>query len=78
MKYKIADINNIDEIILLLKEVIARLNSINLPLWNDELYTVYHIFDTTLNLKRTVLDPGNPPIFFMISDPSLSCSTVCC
>lgn len=36
MKYKIAEIKNIDEIILLLREVIERLNSINLPLWNDE------------------------------------------
>ena len=48
---------------------LLRLSHINfIPLWNDELYTVYHIFDTTLNLKRTVLDPGNPPIFFMISN----------
>lgn len=36
MKYKIAEEKNIEEIILLLKEVIARLNSINLPLWNNE------------------------------------------
>ncbi len=40
------------------------------PLWNDELYTLTYISDmgSALNFSRTFLDPGNPPLFFILSN----------
>lgn len=40
------------------------------PLWNDELYTLTFISNMGegLNLKRTLYDAGNPPLFFILSN----------
>ncbi len=48
---------------------LLRLSHIDfIPLWNDELYTICNISNGTLNLKRTIMDPGNPPLFFILSN----------
>ncbi len=50
---------------------ILRLSHIDfIPLWNDELYTFCFISDLgqNINLKRTILDPGNPPLFFILAN----------
>lgn len=50
---------------------ILRLSHINyIPLWNDELYTFCYISNLgeSFNLKRTFLDAGNPPIYFLLSN----------
>ncbi len=39
-----------------------------IPLWNDELYTICSISNGNLDLKRTIFDPGNPPLFFILSN----------
>jgi len=57
--------------VILLLAIILRLSHIDfISLWNDELYTLCHISDmgSALNLKNTFLDPGNPPLFFIISN----------
>ncbi len=56
---------------ILLIGLLLRVSHIDyLPLWNDELYTFCFISDLgkNLNLERTFLDPGNPPLFFIISN----------
>ncbi len=48
---------------------LLRLSHIDfIPLWNDELYTICNISNGNLNLKRTILDPGNPPLFYVLSN----------
>ncbi len=55
--------------LIILLGFLLRLSHINfIPLWNDELYTIYNIFDGSLNLKTTLNDPGNPPLFFILSN----------
>ena len=41
-----------------------------IPLWNDELYTFTVISECgkSLNLKNIFIDPGNPPLFFLLSN----------
>ena len=41
-----------------------------IPLWNDELYTYTVISDSAsgFNLKNIFYDPGNPPLFFFLSN----------
>ena len=57
--------------IILLVGIFLRLSHIDfIPLWNDELYSLTYISDlgNKINLKRTFLDAGNPPLFFIISN----------
>ena len=61
----------INFILILLLAFILRLSHIDfISLWNDELYTLCHISDMGLgiHLKNTFSDPGNPPLFFIISN----------
>ncbi|MBQ4647137.1 MAG: glycosyltransferase family 39 protein [Candidatus Gastranaerophilales bacterium] len=56
---------------ILLLALILRISHIDyIPFWNDELFTFCFISDMGrgLNLNRTFLDPGNPPLFFIISN----------
>lgn len=56
---------------ILLLGLLLRLSHINyIPLWNDELFTLCFISDMGrgFNLDRTFLDPGNPPLFFILSN----------
>lgn len=56
---------------ILLLALLLRLSHIDfIPLWNDELFTFCFISDMgkNLNLNRIFLDPGNPPLFFLISN----------
>lgn len=56
---------------ILILALILRLSHIDyIPLWNDELFTFCFISDMgkNLNLSRIFLDPGNPPLFFLISN----------
>lgn len=69
LKFKPSIKLNIFSIIFL--AILLRLSHINfIPLWNDELYTLTFISDmgNDLNLKNVFLDPGNPPLFFIISN----------
>lgn len=64
-KYKANPKINILAILIL--GLILRLSHIDfVPLWNDELYTIYYIFHG--GIKNIAADPGNPPLFFIISD----------
>jgi len=56
---------------ILLLGFLLRLSHIDyIPLWNDELFTLCFISDMGkgFNLDRTFLDPGNPPLFFILSN----------
>ncbi len=41
-----------------------------IPLWNDELYTYTVVSDcgSGFNFKNIFIDPGNPPLFFLLSN----------
>lgn len=56
---------------ILFLALLLRLSHIDyISLWNDELYVLCFISDLGrgFNFERTFLDPGNPPLFFVISN----------
>ena len=56
---------------ILVLALFLRLSHIDyIPLWNDELYTFCFISNlgSGLNLEKTFIDPGNPPLFFILSN----------
>ena len=61
---------NLNIYIILLVALFLRLSHINfIPLWNDELYTLTHISNMgEMNFINTFKDPGNPPLFFILSN----------
>lgn len=57
--------------LILLLATVLRLSHIDfVPLWNDELYVLTYISNMGdgFNIQRTFLDPGNPPLFFILSN----------
>ena len=63
--------HNIFLLLIILLGTILRFSHIDfIPLWNDELYTYTVISDSAsgFNLKNIFYDPGNPPLFFLLSN----------
>ena len=57
--------------LILFLALFLRLSHIDfIPLWNDELYVLTYISDLgkNFNLQNIFQDPGNPPLFFILSN----------
>lgn len=53
--------------LILLFGVFLRFSDINFPFWSDELYTVTTGANPNKPFMSTFIDPGNPPLFFILA-----------